>query len=58
MSGLVSWTEFLHECSICRRQTLQGNFLVASPTGPWLYWVCIECDDYLISIERKEKGPK
>lgn len=62
MSVFVSWTEFVHDCSLCHRRTIEGGFLIGGITGPWSYWVCIECDDYLDEIERKnynlEEGTK
>jgi hypothetical protein len=37
---------------MCRNTTLEGGFLTGGIRGPWRYWVCIECEDYLNEIER------
>ena len=52
MSLMSDWAEFMHECSMCRNTTLEGGFLTGGIRGPWRYWVCIECEDYLNEIER------
>jgi len=48
MSLMSDWAEFMHECSMCRNTTLEAGGI----RGPWRYWVCIECEDYLNEIER------
>lgn len=60
MSLLSDWKEFLHECSICKQLRYEGDFLVYG--GPWLYFVCLECNEWLDQIERHnydlDEGPK
>lgn len=62
MSVFVSWSEFVHKCNICHCMTIEGGFLVGGVTGPWRFWVCLECDDWLDDIERHnydlDEGPK
>ena len=58
MSLLIDWREFLHDCNICKTKTFDGTFLISPPMGPWRFWVCIPCNEYLNQIERKKEGEK
>ena len=46
------------DCSVCKQQADDGGWL---DNKNYRFWVCIDCDDYLDEIERKnsqEEKPK
>ncbi|OLS34047.1 hypothetical protein BTR25_23125 [Bacillus sp. MRMR6] len=51
------------QCSICKQNCgFEGVLLRGGFTGPFTYWVCLDCDDWLVQIARhnytQDEGPK